>query len=52
MILVDFSIRRNMWSAAIVGSYRCCSSMLALFWFFGTEIGTALRAKVAGVNLK
>ena len=29
--------------------YRCCSSMLALnFGFFGTEIGTALRA--TGVN--
>ena len=38
----------NMWSAAIVGVIVAVVVCLLLFWFFGTEIGTALRA--TGVN--
>ena len=38
----------NMWSAAIVGIIVAVVVCLLLFWFFGTEIGTALRA--TGVN--
>nr|WP_252895818.1 ABC transporter permease [Veillonella rogosae] len=38
----------NMWSAAIVGVLVAVAVCLFLFWFFGTEIGTALRA--TGVN--
>ena len=38
----------NMWSAAIVGILVAVAVCLFLFWFFGTEIGTALRA--TGVN--
>ena len=37
-----------MWSAAIVGVLVAVAVCLFLFWFFGTEIGTALRA--TGVN--
>lgn len=38
----------QMWSAAIVGVIVAVVVCLLLFWFFGTEIGTALRA--TGVN--
>ena len=34
----------NMWSAAIVGVLVAAVVCLLLFWFFGTEIGTALRS--------
>lgn len=38
----------NMWSAAIIGIIVAIAICIILFWFFGTEIGTALRA--TGVN--
>ncbi|MDU6914279.1 MAG: ABC transporter permease, partial [Veillonella sp.] len=47
-ILGGFFHTPNMWSAAIVGIIVAVVVCLLLFWFFGTEIGTALRA--TGVN--
>ena len=38
----------NMWSAAIVGVIVAVVVCLLLFWFFGTELGTSIRA--TGVN--
>ena len=38
----------NMWTVAIIGLGVAVLSSLLLFWFFGTEIGAALRA--TGVN--